>query len=661
MAKLKFGKRLKVPFRVQKPSSAGSRSDDHAGPMEVGTKKNGMSKQKDKQKKGAKSNGERRLPRIVEAIDEAAEESRDESSSARYAATRTSSTQSTAIDDSGRDVVVSRIHVHESPSSPVAHVDRSRKDGKPLIPACKATATSSIAEQNQHGNRMIMPKRNFMSTSKYAAEIDPVESHETGMDTDDRYASIDQPPMLLPSPTNDSAYPTLSPTGDRYAIAVVPRQSLDKKPSTPTAQAPKASKTQSSNGDAAPPPPKTERLTPTKMFQDAIKSFRSKTWDPLSYTSLEDALVDKFNDAVSSFKCTTLQHTHTSLDDALTTKNSTMLATNEQQRGTTVADNGYGEAIAAAAKSISPMNKSSAKAGSVEAAASVATSAGPSPSPSRKKEVIKEVASLIKASNPEFMAMKKNTEKDEFKKLHNHLGQIDGEVQATKTCLASPAPPSTTADAKAEQPLEAILTQLSPDVFEGVDVKQSLSFDEENSDLQRSLSDDSNSYLSELESIGDITICEETERLLEAHKLYTNDAVTNVHHPSRRKKSIMRVGSIFRQGISGGSTSKDGWLNLPPATDSKSIRTDYSPLSIRTEVYREKKNITWYDDDENWEKVFVLRTDETFDFSSVTGTTATEAHVIRFKVVEQVVGGLIDGFAQCAGGEGLQGEEEGEI
>lgn len=62
----------------------------------------------------------------------------------------------------------------------------------------------------------------------------------------------------------------------------------------------------------------------------------------------------------------------------------------------------------------------------------------------------------------------------------------------------------------------------------------------------RSLSDDSccSSYLSELESIGDVTICEETRRLLEAHRLYDADAGSNVDHPARRR-SIMRVGSRF--------------------------------------------------------------------------------------------------------------------
>ena len=120
-----------------------------------------------------------------------------------------------------------------------------------------------------------------------------------------------------------------------------------------------------------------------------------------------------------------------------------------------------------------------------------------------------------------------------------------------------------------------------------VDVIQSFSYDQD-CGMEYSLSDDSCSYLSDLETIGDITICDETTRLLEAHKLYDKDAKMNPNHPSRRKKSNMKVGSRFRRlksSFSRGSEPSSGLMNPTYPSDDT-----IDGCSVKTEVVKQPSN-----------------------------------------------------------------------
>lgn len=227
--------------------------------------------------------------------------------------------------------------------------------------------------------------------------------------------------------------------------------------------------------------------------------------------------------------------------------------------------------------------------------------------------------------NKKFLALKKETEKNEFSKvvevkkstgvfattpsqesLDNAL-QLPSSVSHERYDMASssedmPIPPST---------LDQVLGILSASHSESVD-------------------SDTNSYYSDdTESIGDITIDSATLNLIEMHKSYTDSAKTNPFHPSRIKKSAMRVSLIEIE-----------------APDSESIATV------------EAKTVTWYDDDANLSKPFKLKTDESFEFSLASSTQSSAQVALHGNVVNKLIPMAVNQFGKlfekisCGGEQG---------
>ena len=206
-------------------------------------------------------------------------------------------------------------------------------------------------------------------------------------------------------------------------------------------------------------------------------------------------------------------------------------------------------------------------------------------------------------ANEAFLALKKELEKNEFTKAAQVLKQSHS--QEGSLIAASPSQESTlkpkpklpsqqhsdTYEIIPASPSgESNAASIHTDVFDNIlgitpAVSQSESLDSQCSDAS--------SYSSfDMESIGEITIDSTTQRLIEMHKSYCENAKVNRDHPARRKKSNMRVSSAYS-----------------PIVMSK------SDSSIKTETNR---TLTWYDQGENLNKPFTLRTDETFEDSMST-------------------------------------------
>ena len=184
--------------------------------------------------------------------------------------------------------------------------------------------------------------------------------------------------------------------------------------------------------------------------------------------------------------------------------------------------------------------------------------------------------------------------------------------------------------------------------------------------LDDSLSDDSYSCLSELESIGEITICEETERLLEAHKMYHDSAKVNMNHPARRKPSIMRVGSVYKS-INKAQKAVEVTL-VESGSKECSIHTERGSLSSKsnsiqrnaTADKKQKVKLSWYDDEANWNKPFTLRTDESFESSTLTSGNSKTTSGMRLSgplAMNQFFGEFIKGIGGFAGGCGGEMED----
>jgi hypothetical protein len=221
--------------------------------------------------------------------------------------------------------------------------------------------------------------------------------------------------------------------------------------------------------------------------------------------------------------------------------------------------------------------------------------------------------------------------------------------------------------------------------------------------VQDSLSTDSDneSYMS-LESIGDITICDETKRLLIAHTLYANDAKTNVNHPARQKKSALRVGSIFKSLENNNNTnnnnsddcssSSSSMLATAPSntTFSRTMRllgasasdegcdddvssrktnrnntANKAAAAARSSKQRQQR-LSWYDDEENWNKPFTLRTDATFDASTTIMSTSSslrsrQSTMSKYNVMDQFIGDFINGLCASRGDVDFDIDEQEEI
>lgn len=203
-------------------------------------------------------------------------------------------------------------------------------------------------------------------------------------------------------------------------------------------------------------------------------------------------------------------------------------------------------------------------------------------------------------TNEAFLALKKELEKNEFTKAAQVLKQVQSQEGSIITASASvdsagkpkqkkpssqqyttyeiiPTSPS------AESNPASVHTEVFDNILGITQVSQSESLD--------SLCSDGSSYSSfDMEAIDDITIDSTTLRLIEMHKSYCDNAKTNLYHPARVKKSNMRVASVYSP-----------------------IEMSFSDSSVKTEVNR---RLTWYDEGENLNKPFTLKTDETFEDST---------------------------------------------
>jgi len=306
------------------------------------------------------------------------------------------------------------------------------------------------------------------------------------------------------------------------------------------------------------------------------------------------------------------------------------------------------------------------------------------------------------AAAKEFLALKKDAEKNEFKKVVLHNSKVAGvqdgsmkrkrsggvgephemiEIQMNQdekkdsSCLIatdddavsshpSDIPPQPSASAEEDMNSSLVPPHSPSDVI--VDIIQpplgSQQFlDDMQADDDGTYSEsDSCSYDSEFDTIGEITICSETKRLLEANRLYENDIKTNVDHPARNRRSILKVkkspvkeicfgannntATNMSRSLSGRMESIKTEMNVPVDDD-----TDSLP-SIQTQ--QKKVNITWYDDEANWNKPFTLRSDESFDISTVTSSrmssTPNGSRIKKYNVVDQLLGDFIKGIGKYA-------------
>lgn len=301
----------------------------------------------------------------------------------------------------------------------------------------------------------------------------------------------------------------------------------------------------------------------------------------------------------------------------------------------------------------------------------------------------------------EFLELKKVEEKNEFKmvialkqnstatlaslsrssssesnmdKYFNKLELIDDLTKVTsndKEVQPTEFPPDVIIRSRSTSPTEYIAFPEDSAVASNLPSEQDLER------VQDSLSTDSDneSYMS-LESIGDITICDETKRLLNAHTLYADDAKTNSNHPARQKKSVLRVGSIFKSLENNNSNSDDFSSSMSAAapsitTFSRTMRllgaTDEGSddSSIRTTKNnakagaRSRHRLSWYDDEKNWNKPFTLRTDATFDASS--SLRSMPSTMSEYNVMDQFIGDFINGLCASRGDVDFDIDEQEEI
>jgi hypothetical protein len=201
------------------------------------------------------------------------------------------------------------------------------------------------------------------------------------------------------------------------------------------------------------------------------------------------------------------------------------------------------------------------------------------------------------------LALKKELEKNEFTKAAQVLKQAQSQEGSIVT-----ASPSQESSGKSKQKLP---NQQYGDTYEiipaspSVESKSASVHNEvldnilgitpvvsQSESLESQVSDGSSySSFDTLDSIGEITIDSTTQRLIEMHKSYCDNAKVNENHPARMKKSNLRVSSAYP------------------------IEMTKSDSSIRTEA--NSRRLTWYDEGENVNKPFTLRTDESFDSMSI--------------------------------------------
>ena len=294
-------------------------------------------------------------------------------------------------------------------------------------------------------------------------------------------------------------------------------------------------------------------------------------------------------------------------------------------------------------------------------ASSSSSSATTIPAVSSDHQVQEDKAAQKKKTTWGGFGLNKNDNKKEDEVKEGHIPTLSDEVSASSTCT----PPKDEAD------LDKIIqdTRTIQEFSFDQDFISDMNNNNNNDDNPRSCcSSDSSSYYS-IESIGDITICSETERLLSAHKVYHDDSKTNVNHPARRKPSIMRVGSVYKD-IASSSSSSNNNNNTTGSSElvvvdtglsnDCSIHTEAasSSCSIRTELpntEKKKLKLSWYDDEQNRYKPFILRTDESFcDGTTLTTSEDYSTTIVGGMVVNKFWGDIIKGLAggKCGNEEG---------
>jgi len=163
-----------------------------------------------------------------------------------------------------------------------------------------------------------------------------------------------------------------------------------------------------------------------------------------------------------------------------------------------------------------------------------------------------------------------------------------------------------------------------------------------------SLSSEEESYLSnEIEDIDSITICEETERMINEHKAYVDSVKSNSCHPSRSIPSIMKV-----------SLATAGSMECSIQTEAEAGGESKKEEQARIKTSR----LTWYDDEVNWTKPFTLRTDESFDESTMTSGRYSSTNNNRSSTaivgVNQWMDGIMKGMI-CGGEEDVESYDVG--
>lgn len=335
----------------------------------------------------------------------------------------------------------------------------------------------------------------------------------------------------------------------------------------------------------------------------------------------------------------------------------------------------------------------------------------------------KETKSSTSTSNKEFLELKKVAEKNEFKvvvalkknstalptltnlassssegtmdkymgksELIDDLSKLVDEKQMQTEIpqdLIATISHSTSSTPESAFPDDSMVSSLSPSHPSTV----STSIEQDYERVQGSLSTDSDteSYMS-LTSIGDITICDETKRLLEAQALYAEDAKTNSNHPARQKKSAMRVGSIFKS-LENSSSDDCPSIETVPASSAPSSAPSASSLMTKSlcriralrllsskskaevsaggcimsdEASQQRVKLSWYDEEVNRNKPFTLRTDEIFDASSIMSTTSSQRTkgLTEYNVMDQFLGDFINGLCSSRGDVDFDLAEQEEI
>jgi hypothetical protein len=245
------------------------------------------------------------------------------------------------------------------------------------------------------------------------------------------------------------------------------------------------------------------------------------------------------------------------------------------------------------------------------------------------------ILSILSSSSSDGIIRGKVLDCDEMAKMADETNRSNAENQ---TKIAA----STTIEPATPQIERSTVSSPSPQVSSSQEAKLTMEIESEYEKMMQtsySSESDCSSYLS-LESIDEISICEETKRLIEAHMLYAEDAKTNINHPARKKKSVMRVGSVFKNAC---QTKQPELLS---SDQSFSVVTEAPSAYDSVKTFKNTK-ISWYDDEVNWTKPFTLRTDESFDISSISTALSRTKGIIRYNVMDQFIGEFINGICRA--------------